>query len=791
MSTGGPLDLFDLLPFDEAAERRPPAEPGPPHEQRIVPRPWLRLYTHRISTWFRGRPERRPIGAARLTFEYAGHRLAPAASRARRGVGPDAEPFRNRSAELDALERLSELHVTDATEVEGVYFASDPVLKAGDFVLERGRGVLATPDHWLHLLPRLSAAGFRLEFSPEFPVELLSAPNDWRAEITPRSQGKWFDLGLALDVDGARIELLPILRSLLADPNFPREPAPNEPSDAVWLAPLDSRRHVPLPLERLRRMLGVLESWIRSQPVGDRLRVKRAQADLLDDFEAIPELSWRGRERLAAERGRLHDLAHGARRSREPAPGFRAELRAYQKEGLAWLGFLGEAGLGGVLADDMGLGKTVQVLAHIWTERVEGRLDKPVLVVAPTTLVANWRDETHRFAPELRVLILHGPDREARFARIADCDIAISTYPLLARDRNELRKHAFGLLVLDESQTIKNARTLAARAVRELKADRRLAMTGTPLENHLGELWAQFDAVEPGLLGDEAQFNRLVRQPIEEDADATALARLNRRVAPLMLRRRKEDVLHDLPPKTEIVQAVQLEPAQADLYEAIRLAQHQRVREAVRHNGGAQSGIVVLDALLRLRQVCCDPRLVKLEGVDRDAPSAKLERLLELVDGLLLANRRVLVFSQFTEMLELIRAQLAERGIAHLLLTGQTQDRAEVVARFQNLQAPVFLISLKAGGVGLNLTAADTVIHYDPWWNPAAEDQATDRAHRIGQSKPVFVYKLICAGTVEERIRALQARKAELARAVLEGGTSATLRFDDSDIDELFAPLGR
>ena len=791
MPTGGTFELFDA-PAGEAPERGSAVAPDPAaHVERIVPVPWIRLFTHRISTWFRGRPERRPIGAARLSFEYAGHRLPPAASRARRGAEPGAESFRNRSAELDALERLADLHMTEATEVEGVYFEKDPVLRAGDFVLERGRGVLATPDHWLHLLPRLSAAGFRLEFSPDFPVELLPAPGEWRAEVSPRSHGKWFDLGLAIDVGGLRIELLPILRALLADPGFPREATLNEPPDAVWLAPLDGRRHVPLPLNRLRRLLGVLESWIEAQPVGNSLRLKRAQADLLDDFEAVPELSWRGRERLAEERDRLHDLAQGARSSRDPAAGFQATLRAYQKEGLAWLGFLGEAGLGGVLADDMGLGKTVQVLAHIWTERAEGRLHKPVLVVAPTTLVANWRDETHRFAPTLRVLVLHGPDRETRHAQISSSDVVITTYPLLARDREALRKHPFGLLVLDESQTIKNARTQAARAVRELKADRRLAMTGTPLENHLGELWAQFDAVEPGLLGEEAQFNRLMREPIEQEADKNALMRLNRRVAPLMLRRRKDDVLKDLPPKTEIVQAVQLESAQADLYESIRLAQHQRVREAVQTQGVAQSGIVVLDALLRLRQACCDPRLVKLEGVDRDAPSAKLERLLEMLEGLIAADRRVLVFSQFAEMLNLIRAQLEERGIEHLLLTGQTQDRAELVARFQTGAVPVFLISLKAGGVGLNLTAADTVIHYDPWWNPAAEDQATDRAHRIGQSKPVFVYKLICAGTVEERIRGLQARKAELARAVLEGGTSSTLHFDQEDIDELFAPLSR
>lgn len=788
MSSGGTYDLFD--PDTPTAEA--PAAPVEVSHERIVPQPCLRLFTHRINTWFRGRPDRRPIGAARLSFDYAGARLPPAGSRVRRGAEPPGESFRNGAAELDALERLAELHMTDIGEVEGVYFDRDPVLRTGDFVLERGRGVLATPDHWLHLLPRLSASGFRLDFSPEFPVELLKAPDQWRVDVATRGHGKWFELGLGLEVDGQRIELLPILRRLLADPNFPRFPAPNEPPNSVWLAPLDERRHVPLSLDRLRALLRVLESTIASQASGDQLRLKRSQADLLDEFETIPDLHWHGRERIAAERERLRDLASEARSTREPAPGFLATLRGYQQEGLAWLGFLGEAGLGGVLADDMGLGKTVQVLAHIWTERCEGRLKKPVLIVAPTTLVANWRNEARRFAPQLRVLVLHGPDRERGFEHIPEFDLVISTYPLLSRDRIPLKRHSFGLLVLDESQFIKNTRTQAAKVVRELKADRRLAMTGTPLENHLGELWAQFDAVEPGLLGEDAVFTRFYREPIEEEGNVNALQRLNRRVAPLMLRRRKEDVLKDLPPKTEILRPVELEAAQAALYESIRLAQHARVREAVEIHGAGQSGVVVLDALLRLRQVCCDPRLLKIEGIEEqtaNTPSAKLERLLEMLDGLVAAKRRVLVFSQFTSMLGLIKAALTERGIEHLLLTGQTQNRAEVVDQFQAGEVPVFLISLKAGGVGLNLTAADTVIHYDPWWNPAAEDQATDRAYRIGQDKPVFVYKLICSGTVEERIRALQTRKSALADAVLEGGTTATLHFDDAEIDELFAPL--
>ena len=314
-------------------------------------------------------------------------------------------------------------------------------------------------------------------------------------------------------------------------------------------------------------------------------------------------------------------------------------------------------------------------------------------------------------------------------------------------------------------------------------------MTGTPLENHLGELWAQMDAVEPGVLGGERQFNRLYRHPIEKHQDSERQQRLNRRIAPLMLRRRKQDVLLDLPPKTIILREVELEGRQRELYETLRLAQHERVREAIAERGLAQSGIVVLDALLKLRQVCCDPRLVKLEHARQVDGSAKLDLLLDLLDNLVEEGRRVLVFSQFAEMLGLIDSALRQRGHVPLMLTGQTKERAPLVERFQTGEVPIFLISLKAGGVGLNLTAADTVIHYDPWWNPAVENQATDRSHRIGQDKPVFVYKLLCSGTVEEKIQAMQARKAELAAAVLDGGSSTQVKFGEDDLAELFAPL--
>ena len=431
------------------------------------------------------------------------------------------------------------------------------------------------------------------------------------------------------------------------------------------------------------------------------------------------------------------------------------------------------------------------MLAHLLAEKLRDRLDRPALIVAPTSLVANWRDEARRFAPDLSVLVVHGPARGGLHEAIPRHDVVITTYPLLARDRDALLAHDYSVLVLDEAQAIKNAKSQAARIVREIPARRRLAMTGTPLENHLGELWAQFDVVEPGLLGSERHFTRFYRTPIEKHGDVERRERLGRRIAPLLLRRRKEDVLADLPEKTLIPRNIELDGAQRELYETLRLTQHERVLAEVQKRGLAQSGIVVLDALLKLRQACCDPRLVKLDGARRVKDSAKLDLLLELTDSLVAEGRRILVFSQFAEMLALIGEALDARGQRWQTLTGQTpgMQRAELVERFQTGEVPLFLISLKAGGVGLNLTAADTVIHYDPWWNPAVEAQATDRAHRIGQDKPVFVYKLICTGTVEEKIQALQQRKADLAAAVLEGGSTQSLRFDENDLAELFAPL--
>ena len=763
-----------------------PAEPRvEPIEAKPVPVLTLRAVPAGVG-------ERYQAGVVRLAYDYDGVRLPlfPAPTRDRRRQGDRVlEIRRDRASEVAALDRLEEVGLVPAEMLGRVPGIARGALADSDFVIEHGRRHLAGADQLFALTPRLRDLGFRLESDEGFPFELLDEPAAWFAEVDETAGNPWFDLRLGIDVGGERIDLLPVLHRLLSDPSFPLAPRKGEAEDAVWMVPIDARRRVPLPLAKLRGLIAPLLEWLQG-PLREHagaLRLRRAHADVLDRIEGGLEQPWRGGERLREELARRSAPREPAR---EPE-GFRATLRGYQRDGLAWLQFLSDAGLGGILADDMGLGKTVQVLAHLLAEKQRGRLAQPALVVAPTSLVANWRDEAQRFAPDLDVLVVHGPGRHGLHEEMAGHDIVITTYPLLLRDRDALVAQSYSVLVLDEAQSIKNAKSQAAKIVRELDARQRIAMTGTPLENHLGELWAELDAVEPGLLGTEKHFTKFYRTPIEKHGDVERRDRLNRRIAPLMLRRRKEDVLSELPPKTEIVRRIELEGTQRELYEALRLAQHERVLGEMRKRGLAQSGIIVLDALLKLRQACCDPRLVKLEGARKVRESGKLSYLLELLESLVEEGRRVLVFSQFAEMLALIQIALDERKLAWQKLTGDTPgtQRAALVQRFQDGEVPVFLISLKAGGVGLNLTAADTVIHYDPWWNPAVEAQATDRAHRIGQDKPVFVYKLICAGTVEEKIQALQQRKAELAQAVLEGGTTKALSFDEADVAELFAPI--
>jgi SNF2 family DNA or RNA helicase len=434
----------------------------------------------------------------------------------------------------------------------------------------------------------------------------------------------------------------------------------------------------------------------------------------------------------------------------------------------------------------MGLGKTVQLLAHIATEKA-AKKQHPFLVIAPTSLMSNWKSEAKRFVPDLKVLTLHGSARKVHFKDIKEYDLVLTTYPLLLRDKDILIAHEYHTIILDEAQTIKNAKAKITQIVNQLKASHRLCMTGTPIENHLGELWSLFHFLLPGYLGTYKQFNSLFRTPIEKARDVKRSEALSRRIKPFVLRRTKQEVVTELPPKTEIVRMVELEGEQRDLYETIRSSMHEKIQEAIAAKGVEKSHIIILDALLKLRQACCDPALLKIATPINQ--SAKRNELMTMLTTMTGEGRKILLFSQFTSMLALIEKQLDKDNIPYVILTGQTKDRETPVRRFQEGEVLLFLISLKAGGMGLNLTAADTVIHYDPWWNPAVENQATDRAYRIGQDKPVFVYKLITSGTVEEKIIEMQAKKRQLMDNLFDPAAKASVRLTAKDIQSLFEPL--
>ena len=465
----------------------------------------------------------------------------------------------------------------------------------------------------------------------------------------------------------------------------------------------------------------------------------------------------------------------------------KADLRPYQKEGFSWLVFLHELNSGGILADDMGLGKTIQAIALLlWAKGKYKR--KLNLVIAPTSVVPNWEREINKFAPGLKTVVWQGPNRSQRAPELEKADVMVTSYALLRRDEELLQALDLRYVILDEAQHIKNPMSQTARSAKKLPSERRLALTGTPIENRLSELWSIFDFVSPGLLGQLKQFEERVARPIDR-GDMETAQRLRATIKPFVMRRLKRDVAADLPDKIEQEMIVPLAEEQVKLYKQVLGQVRKSVLSEVEKKGVSKAQIQILAALTRLRQVACDPRLMKLPDTDFDADdSGKLGALREIVDEAVDGGHRVLVFSQFVEMLNHIRAALDTDGVEYEYLDGSTKDRLDKVDRFnEDTSVPVFLISLKAGGTGLNLTGADTVVHFDPWWNPAVEDQATDRAHRIGQTKNVNVYKLIAAGTVEEKILELSAKKRDLVSNVLSTEGSPLKGLTKADVENLFS----
>jgi SNF2 family DNA or RNA helicase len=509
------------------------------------------------------------------------------------------------------------------------------------------------------------------------------------------------------------------------------------------------------------------------------IRFRRSQAGLLDALLATqPEASCDATFTRVREELRTFD---GVAAGEQPA-GFVGHLRDYQREGVGWMEFLRRFSFGGCLADDMGVGKTAQVLAMLETRRALRQAGEPLgpsLVVVPKSLVFNWKQEAERFTPQLRILDYTGTGRAA--GELKRHDVVLTTYGTLRRDAVRLKDVEFDYLVLDEAQAIKNAGTESAKAVRLLRGAHRLALSGTPVENHLGELWSLFEFLNPGMLGAASVFKLAggaARNPSEETRQLLAHA-----LRPFLLRRTKAQVASELPAKTEQTVYCEMEPAQRKLYDELRQHYRNSLLRRVETVGLGKSKMHVLEALLRLRQAACHPGLLDPKRLGEG--SAKLDVLLDQLSEVLEEGHKALVFSQFTSLLAIVRDRLDKRGVTYEYLDGATRDRQSHVERFQNdPECRLFLISLKAGGLGLNLTAAEYVFLLDPWWNPAVEAQAVDRAHRIGQTRQVFAYRLIARDTVEEKVLELQQTKRNLADAILgaENSIMRNLRREDLEL---------
>ena len=439
-------------------------------------------------------------------------------------------------------------------------------------------------------------------------------------------------------------------------------------------------------------------------------------------------------------------------------------LRDYQELGVNWLKFLHRHQLGGILADDMGLGKTLQVIAYFINQH-NTLVSRPSLIVCPTSLVGNWQSEFARFAPNLQLTTVHGSQREKVLTNLHGARFILTTYPLLKRDLEYYKGLDFDSIVLDEAQYIKNEAAQVSKCVKQLSAQFKLCLSGTPVENNLLELKSLLDFVMPEVLGTKQQFKSYFQQPIEKEQDHSRVSELKELISPFILRRTKQQVATELPSKTELVKELQFSPVQSQLYSDIQKQLENKLLELFKEQGVERSKLAFLDALLKLRQICCHPKLVNAETTE---VGAKLAWLGEHLPEILAQGRKVIIFSQFTSVLDLVAQHCEEIGISFSMLTGQTRHRDKVIASFTEGESNVFLISLKAGGTGLNLTQADTVIHFDPWWNPAVENQATDRAYRIGQDKPVFVYKLIMADSIEQKVFTMQQQKQALVDALFD-----------------------
>lgn len=656
----------------------------------------------------------------------------------------------------------------------------DPNAQHWVFIPERARRQGAKDLLGEHL-ETLAAAGANILLPPG--VEFLRL-KDADIEIKP-VEGRRLELRLMVESANGRQDITSSLIESIRKADFPWEPSTGESTKSRWMLSVSKSLYVSLPLARVR----ALGLPLRESTEGRQLKPGHPlDISILDAVSFAPLIESDTSGGAAVLREVLATLESGQSDFIIPSA-LQTTLRGYQVDGISWLSRLAQFNAGGILADDMGLGKTLQILAHILSEREQGRLQDPILIVAPLTLLGVWVQQCAQHAPSLPIRVIQGNGRVQKYRTIERQDVVVVTYGTVCADADELSLIRWGLVVADEAQNLKNPETLASRSFARLKRDRTILASGTPIENRLLDLWSLMSHAQPGYLGSRPHFNRLYKGPIERDNDRDRQVALRRKIRPLILRRMKSDVAAELPPKTYQVMPVHLEGPQLDLYEATRASIEGDVLQKVRENGIEKSGVVVLEALLRLRQVCCSPRLGKHGRPDINV-SAKQALLLDLLENLVQAGRKVLVFSAFAQMVDLISGDLEAVGMKHAVVTGKVADRDSQIRSFKQGECSVMLLTLKVGSSGLNLQEADTVIIYDPWWNGAIELQAEDRAHRMGQANQVTIYRLMCPGTVEEKILAIANRKLQLASALLDPDQSLQtgnwLTVDE--IEELFSP---